>query len=209
MFPPRLEEFNIATPVVSEINKERLAQQEFLQAEADAERIRLANEELKLIMIAKGVQKKSEIDALYIAMAEHRLQEGELWVDAEYRAAENRIQSTEACLRKEADQARETVKAEEATQIFRAMEMERQLEYNNNEQRIREESVARSMQQRVIELEHQSRVTAEDLVNLSELKQREKALQEERAYKEHLQTLFEEEQRRTRTLAESVITERE
>ena len=65
------------------------------------------------------------------------------------------------------------------------------------------------MQQRVIELEHQSRVTAEDLVNLSELKQREKALQEECAYKEHLQTLFEEEQRRIRTLAESVITERE
>ena len=70
------------------------------------------------------------------------------------------------------------------------MEMERQLEYNNNELRVREESVARSMQQRVIELEHQSRVTAEDLVNLSELKQREKALQEECAYKEHLQTLF-------------------
>ena len=65
------------------------------------------------------------------------------------------------------------------------------------------------MQQRLIELEHQSRVTAEDLVSLSELKQREKALQEECAYKEHLQTLFEEEQRRIRTLAESVINERE
>ena len=207
LFPPKTEEFNIATPVVSEINKERLAQQEFLQAEADAERIRLANEELRLKTIAKGVQKKSEIDALNIAMAEHRLQEGELWVDAEYRAAENRIQSTEASLRKEADQARETVRAEEATQRLRAMEMERQLEnYYYNEQGIREESVARSMQQRLIELEHQSRVTAEDLVNLSELKQREKALQEECAYKEHLQTLFEEEQRRIRTLAESVIT---
>ena len=164
---------------------------------------------MRLKTIAKGVQKKFEIDALNIAMAEHRLQEGELWVDTEYRAAENRIQSTEASLRKEADQARETVRAEEATQRFRAMEIERQLEYNNNEQRIREESVARSMQQRVIELEHQSRVTAEDLVNLSELKQREKALQEECAYKERLQTLFEEEQRRIRALAESVITERE
>ena len=64
MFPPKTEEFNIATPVVSEINKGRLAQQEFLQAEADAERIRFANEELRLRMIAKGVQKKSEIDAL-------------------------------------------------------------------------------------------------------------------------------------------------
>ena len=30
------------------------------------------------------------------------------------------------------------------------------------------------MQQRLVELEHQSRATAEDLVNLSELKQREK-----------------------------------
>ena len=65
------------------------------------------------------------------------------------------------------------------------------------------------MQQKLIELEHQSRVTTEDLVNLSELKQREEALQEECAYKERLQTLFEEEQRRIRTLAESVITERE
>ena len=41
MFPPKAEEFNIATPVVSELNKERIAQQEFLQAEADAERIRI------------------------------------------------------------------------------------------------------------------------------------------------------------------------
>ena len=104
LFPPKAEEFNIATPVVSELSKERIAQQEFLQAEADAERIRLANQELRLKTIAKGVQKKSEIDALNIAMAEHRLQEGELWVDAEYRAAENRIQSTEANLRNEADQ---------------------------------------------------------------------------------------------------------
>ena len=107
LFPPKVEEFNIATPVVSELSKERIAQQEFLQAEADAERIRLANQELRLKTIAKGVQKKSEIDAINIAMAEHRLQEGELWVDAEYRAAENRIQSTEANLRNEADQALE------------------------------------------------------------------------------------------------------
>ena len=107
LFPPKVEEFNIATPVVSELSKERIAQQEFLQAEADAERIRLANQELRLKTIAEGVQKKSEIDAINIAMAEHRLQEGELWVDGEYRAAENRIQSTEANLRNEADQALE------------------------------------------------------------------------------------------------------
>ena len=89
------------------------------------------------------------------------------------------------------------------------MEIERQLEYNNNEQRIRDESVARNMQQRLIELEHQSRVTTEDLVNLSELKQREKALQEGCVYKERLQTLFDEEQRRVRALAECNYRERE
>ena len=65
------------------------------------------------------------------------------------------------------------------------------------------------MQQRLIELEHQSRATAEDLVNLSELKQREKALQEECAYKERLQALFEEEQKRVRAFAESVVVEKE
>ena len=48
-----------------------------------------------------------------------------------------------------------------------------------------------------------------DLVNLSELRQREKALQEECAYKERLQTLFEEEQKRVRALAESVVVEKE
>ena len=65
------------------------------------------------------------------------------------------------------------------------------------------------MQQRLIELEHKSRATAEDLVNLSELKQREIALQEECAYKERLRTQFEEEARRARALAESVVIEKE
>ena len=64
------------------------------------------------------------------------------------------------------------------------------------------------MQQRLIELEHQSRVATEDLVNLSELKQRELTLKEECAYKGRLQTQFDEEQRRIRTRAESVITAR-
>ena len=58
----------------------------------------------------------------------------------------------------------------------------------------------------VIELEHQSRVATEDLVNLSELKQRELTLKEECAYKDRLQTQFDEEQRRIRTLAESMVT---
>ena len=57
------------------------------------------------------------------------------------------------------------------------MEIEQQLEtYYYTEQGIRDESVARSMQQRLIELEQQSRITNEDLVGLSELKLREKAL---------------------------------
>ena len=55
LFPQQTEEFSIATPVQSEMDKMRLAQQEFLQAEAGAERVRLANEELRLIAIAKGV----------------------------------------------------------------------------------------------------------------------------------------------------------
>ena len=61
----------------------------------------------------------------------------------------------------------------------------------------------------MIELEHQSRATAEDLVNLSELKQREIALQEECAYKDCLRTQFKEEDRRVRALAESVVLEKE
>ena len=65
------------------------------------------------------------------------------------------------------------------------------------------------MQQRLIELDHQSRATAEDLVNLSELKQREMALQEECAYKECLRTQFKEEERRVRALAESVVIGKE
>ena len=176
------------TPVQSEAEKTVLAQQELLLAEADAERIRLMNEELKLNrerhkvgadqerlkIIASKVQKQSEVDALHIAMAEQRAQDEEFKADTEYRAAENRARSTEVNLQEEAENARNIVRAEEATQRFRALEIERQHEYNINEQRIRDESVARNMQQRLIELEHQSRATAEDLVNLSELKQREK-----------------------------------
>ena len=64
-----------------------LAQQEFLQAEADAERIRLMNQELvldqernkvgadqeRLIIVAHRVQKQSEINALSSDMAEQRI----------------------------------------------------------------------------------------------------------------------------------------
>ena len=65
------------------------------------------------------------------------------------------------------------------------------------------------MQQRLIELEHQFRATAEDLVNFSELTQREIALQEECAYKDRLRTQFNEEERRVRALGESVVIETE
>ena len=94
MFPQQTEEFSIAAPIQSEVDKMVLSQQEFLQAEADAERVRLANEELILKTIAKNIQRKSEIDALHVAVAEHRFQEEEFWADTEYRAAENRIRST-------------------------------------------------------------------------------------------------------------------
>ena len=66
-----------------------LAQQEFLQAEADAEGIRLMNQELtlnqarnkvgadqeRLRTIDNKAQKQSEINALHIAMAEQRTKE--------------------------------------------------------------------------------------------------------------------------------------
>ena len=57
------------------------------------------------------------------------------------------------------------------------------------------------MQQILIELEQQSPATTEDLVNLSELKQRELTLKEECAYKDRLRTQFEEDQRRIRIQA--------
>ena len=48
LFPQQAEEFSIHTPVPSNAEKMVSAQQEFLQAEAVAERIRLMNQELKL-----------------------------------------------------------------------------------------------------------------------------------------------------------------
>ena len=222
-FLQQAEEFSIYSPVPSDAEKIVLAQQELLQAEADAERIRLMNKELKpnperqevganqerLKTIASKVQKQSEIDALHIAMAEQRIQDEGFKADTEYRAAESRIRSTETNLEEEAGNAHNIARAEEATQRLRALEIERQREYNFNERKLRDESIARNMQQRLIELEHQSRATAEDLVNLSELKQREIALQEGCAYKERLRTQFKEEERRVRALAESVVFEKE
>ena len=52
------------------------------------------------------------------------------------------------------------------------------------------------MQQRIVELEHQSRSNAENLMGLSELKQRELTLKEECAYKDSMQTLLEDEIKR-------------
>ena len=54
LFPPQAEEFSIHTPAMSSIDpavnaeKMLLAQQEFLREEADAERIRLMQQELRL-----------------------------------------------------------------------------------------------------------------------------------------------------------------
>ena len=163
MLPHQTEEFNIRTPVPSNAEKMVLAQQEFLQAEADAERIRLMSQELKLNQerkevgadqerlrtIADKIQKQSEINALHIAMAEQRIQE-EFKADTEYRAAESKIRSTEINLQEEAENARNIVRAEEATQRLRALEIERQHELNINEQMLRDESIARNMQQILI-----------------------------------------------------------
>ena len=65
------------------------------------------------------------------------------------------------------------------------------------------------MQQILIELVQQSPATTEDLVNLSELKQKELTLKEGCAYKDRLRTQFEEEQRRIRAHAESIVTAKE
>ena len=93
LFPPQTEEFSIYTPAMSSVgpalNAEKmlLAQQEFLQEEADAERIRLMQRELvldqernnigagqeRLRLVASKVQKQSEFNALNIAMAEQRI----------------------------------------------------------------------------------------------------------------------------------------
>ena len=64
---------------------------------------------------ASKVQKQSEIDALHIAMAEQRIQDEEFKADTEYRAAESRIRSTEINLQEESKNARNIVRAEEAT----------------------------------------------------------------------------------------------
>ena len=184
------------------------AQQDFLREEADAERLRFMQEEPlserkedllqernmvganreRLRVVASKVQKQSEFNALNAAMAEKKLKKKK--ADAEYRAAENNTRNAELNLQEEAKIAHRKTRAEEATQRLRAIEIERQHELNIkeiNEQRLRDETNAQNMQQRLIELEHQSRATTEDLVNLSELKQRELILKEECAYKDRLQ----------------------
>ena len=228
LFPPQTQEFSIHTPVMSSADtahrdKILFAQQEFLCEEADAERMRPNKQELvldqgrsnigadqeRLMIVAGKVQKQSENNALHTAMAEQRIKDEEHKADTEFRAAENKICSTRFNLQEEAEHAWRVIKAEEATQRLRALDLERQHDFNTNEQKLRDESIARNMQQRLIELEHQSRATTEDLVNLSELNQKEIALQEECACKGRLRTQFKEEERRVRALAESVVIEKE
>ena len=229
LFPHRAEGFSIHIPIPSNVdsvhNAEKMisAQQEFLQAGADSERIRLLSQELalnqernkvgvdqeRLRTIARNVQKQSETNALHLAMAGQRIKEEGFKADTEYRAAGSKIRSTEINLQEEAENARNIVRAEEATQRLSALEIERQHEHNIKEQKLRDEPIARNMHQRLVELEHQSRATAEDLVDLYELKQREIAPQEECAYKDRPRTQFKEEERRVRALAESMIIEKE
>ena len=141
-----------------------LAQQEFLREEADAERLRLmqqglllerkiedlrqernmvgANQE-RLKVVASKVQKQSEFNALSAAMAEQRIKEEESKADAEYRAAEINTRNTELNLHGGAEIAHRRIRAEEATQRLRAIEIERQHGLNIKEinyQRLRDES---------------------------------------------------------------------
>ena len=165
----------------------------------------------RLRVVASKVQEQSEYNALSAAVAGQRVKEEEFKADAEYRAAGNMIRNAELNIQEEAEIAHRRMRAEGATRL-RAIGMDRQHELNVkevNEQRFRDEPGARNMQQRLIELEHQSCATTEDLVNLSELKQRELTLREEWAYKGRFQTQFKEEERRVRALAESMVRAKE
>ena len=172
LFPPQTQEFSIHTPVMSSADTahhERMlfAQRELLREEAYAERMRpnkqesvldqernnIGADQERLMIVAGKVQKQSEINALHIAMAEQRIKDEEHKADTEFRAAENKVRSTEFNIQEEAEHAWRVIKAEEATQRLRALELERQHELNTNEQKLRDESIARSMQQRPIELE--------------------------------------------------------
>ena len=124
------------------------------------------------------------------AMAEQRIKDEELQVDAEYRSAREIIQNTELRMQRQAEEAERKIILEDTAQRLRAIELQKQQEYNNkeySEQKLREENNSRAMQQRIVELEHQSRSNAENLMGLSELKQRELILKQECAYKDSMQ----------------------
>ena len=167
---PETEEFRIHTPVVSHIdaanNAEKiyLAQQEFLREEAAAERYRLQQQETllaqetenvrrerenivgdqeRLMAVANKVQKQSEFNAMNNAMAEQRIKDEELKVDAEYRSAREIIRNTELNLQKRAEEAERKINLESAAQRLRAIELQRQQEHKNkeySEQKLREET---------------------------------------------------------------------
>ena len=109
----------------------------------DQDRNNIGADQERLRVVARKVQKQSEFNALNIAMAEQRTKEEELKADTEYRAAENKIRSTEIHLQEKAENARRTIRAEGATQRLRAIEVERQHELNiqeASEQKLRGES---------------------------------------------------------------------
>ena len=114
--------------------------------------------------VANKVQKHSEFNALNNAMAEQRIKDEELQVDAEYRSAIEIIRNTEFNLQKKAEEAERKINLENAAQRLRAIELQRQQEHNNkeySEQKLREENNSRALQQRLVELERQSRSAAE------------------------------------------------
>ena len=232
LLPPETEEFRIHTPAASYIEpapdaeKIYLAQQESLREQVAAEKYKLQQQEIllaqeaerihrekesvvgdqeRLIAMADKVQKQSEFNAMNNAMAEQRIKDEERTVDAEFRTAKEIIKNTELRMQERAEEVERKINLEDTTQRLRAIELQR--EYS--EQKLQEENNARIMQQRLVELEHQSRSAAENLVNLSELKQRELILKEECAYKDSLKTLLEEERKRINAQAEAMIIQKE
>ena len=162
--------------------------------------------------VASKVQKQHEVNTLTNAMAEQRVKDEESKADAEFRSGKINVEANEIELHRGAEEAERRLNLGEAAQRFREVELLQQRDHNHKEyigQTLRDETNALAMQQRLVELEHQCRTSAEDMVSLTELKQRELTLKEECGVKNSLESRFQEEQRRIRALAESQMIAKE
>ena len=158
--PPEAEEYNIHTPAVSYVEsaqdaeKMYLARQEFLREEAAAERNRLQQQEIllaqetervrreretvigdqeRLRAVANEVEEQSKLQARNNAMAEQRIKDEEQQVDAKYRSAKEIIQNTEFRVQRQAEEAERKINLEDTAQRLRAIELQKQQDYNNKE----------------------------------------------------------------------------